>query len=780
LLDLCRSGADREELFRSLLAQIADSPTLNVVVVEDIHWADEATLDLLRFIARRIRNSRVLLIATYRDEGLAAADAFRRGLGELLTQGLSSRIELAALSMKAVQDLASTSGMSATQLYQLTGGNPFYVNEVLRAGIETIPTTARDVILARAAAMSDAARAALDAAAIIGPRVEAWLLDAVAAPSPAVMDDLIGSGLLVDTGPRLRFRHEIARLALEQAVPVHRRTVVHGRILAALHAAACDDEARMAFHAESAGDIAAVVEHAPRAARIAVEMSSHTEAVAQYQRTLRFTARLTSTAVADLHDLLVDQLSLLDRWQEAADAGERALQLWRAVGDRSREGGTLRALSRTMWRMCRGGEANAYAEAAVEILEPFGPSSELAWAYASLARQRMLNSEDLEAIRLAQLARETAQPLGELSAVSDALNTEGCAAFSQGLVWSGLLEGALEVAVSNGFEEQVGRAFSNLHTLNSVLLRFSDAEQYFLDGIAYSEEHDMSTFATCLRGGHVGVLMKTGRWEEAEATALELMGRTAPASINRLSSLYCLGSVRVRRGQADAADLLDELMTAADGTGEPAHIVAARLVLAEAYWLAGEIEQSRHEVELADDVSANCDAWERGEIAVWLARSGSQRSPRGLLGEPFRSHVEGDVERAVDQWKTAGCSYDAAMVLVDTDDEASLRDALRVFESLGASATARAVRRKMRALGIKSIPAGRRQSTRNHPLGLTERERDVLQLVCDGCSNVEIAAELFLSPRTVDHHVSAILAKLDAPSRTDAAAHAVQLGLVAS
>jgi DNA-binding CsgD family transcriptional regulator len=204
------------------------------------------------------------------------------------------------------------------------------------------------------------------------------------------------------------------------------------------------------------------------------------------------------------------------------------------------------------------------------------------------------------------------------------------------------------------------------------------------------------------------------------------------------------------------------------------------LIRAEAFWLAEESEQSRREVELADEVSADCDVWERGEIAVWLRRTGSSRPPRGPFVEPYRSQIDGELQQAAQQWAAAGCSYEAAMALGDTNDEGPLREALCTLESLGASVTARAVRRKMRALGIKSIPAGRRRSTRDHPLGLTERERDVLQLVCDGSTNAEIAAELFISPRTVDHHVSAILTKLGAPSRNDAAAHALQLGLVAS
>jgi DNA-binding NarL/FixJ family response regulator len=144
---------------------------------------------------------------------------------------------------------------------------------------------------------------------------------------------------------------------------------------------------------------------------------------------------------------------------------------------------------------------------------------------------------------------------------------------------------------------------------------------------------------------------------------------------------------------------------------------------------------------------------------------------------PYLAQLEGDWRRAADEWTRAGCAYNGALALVDANEEAPLREALQTFENLGASAAARLTRQRMRAIGIRSIPAGRRASTRAHPLGLTQREREVLDLVCDGYTNAEIAAELVISPRTADHHVSAILAKLGASSRTDAATEAARLGL---
>jgi DNA-binding CsgD family transcriptional regulator/tetratricopeptide (TPR) repeat protein len=778
--ELSRAGADREDLFRALLRQITKPAVLTVVVVEDIHWADEATLDMVRFLARRVRNTSVLLIATYRDEGLALTDPLRRGLGELVTQGVSSRVELSPLSLEAVRTLAAPLGLPANELYELTGGNPFYVTEVLRTGTEQIPPTTRDVILSRVARLDADCRQALEAAALIGARVDVELFALVAALPDRLIDDLLVSGLLVTDGPRLRFRHEIARRTVEQSVPLYRRGAVHARILAALLATGCDDDARLAFHAEEADDAPAVLHHAPRAALRAAELYAHSEAAAQYQRALRFGSRLEPAQLATYYDRLFDELALVDRWPEAADAGEHARELWRAVGDPLREGDALRRLVKAQWRLCRGREASAAGEEALAILEPLGPTVELAWAYANAASERLNRLEPEDAIALTRRAQSIAESLGAFEVQSSALNTEGCATAIAGRDWVTPLERALEVALEHGCEEQAGRAYTNLHELYSSHARFAEGHRYYTEGIAYSDVHDMGTYARCLRGGYAVVLMRTGDWQQAEAIGRDLLDHCDPNSINRVNPLLCLGTIGVRRGAAGAVDLLDEFVAAAEGASAPEYIASARLARAEAYWLVGNVELARRQVELADDVASGCDNGLRGAVAAWLRRVGSERPARGEIIEPHRSEVAGDWSRAAELWNDLGCTYDAALAQLETADENALRQALATFEELGATATSRLTRQTMRALGIRSIPSGRRSTTRAHPLGLTQREREVLELICDCFTNAEIAAELVISIRTVDHHVSAILTKLGAPTRTDAAKHAVQLGLVAS
>ena len=203
--------------------------------------------------------------------------------------------------------------------------------------------------------------------------MELDLLTSVAACPPAAVDEMLASGLLAEDGGWLRFRHEIARLAVEQAIPAHRRSAVHARILAALGSLGCGDDARMAFHAEAAGDRPAVLHHAPRAARQAAELASHREAAAQFERALRFAAEAGPGVAAGLYDGLAYELMLLGRFQGAVDAGEQALALWRQAGDRLREGDTLRNLSFALQHLGRGPDSVTAAEAAVAVLEPLGP-----------------------------------------------------------------------------------------------------------------------------------------------------------------------------------------------------------------------------------------------------------------------------------------------------------------------------------------------------------------------------------------------------------------------
>jgi len=449
--------------------------------------------------------------------------------------------------------------------------------------------------------------------------------------------------------------------------------------------------------------------------------------------------------------------------------------LWRAVGERRQEGDALRRLSRVRWNMCRGREALAAVEDAVSTLEPLGPSVELAWAYATSANQRMLYSDHDGAIELARRAGELAATLGATDVLSDAINTEAASLAGRDQPWAAQMRRALDVALTAGHHEQAGRAFTNLCGTHSDKREFAAAERYLAEGIGYCDEHDITTYATCLRGEQANLWERTGRWDDAIALSSELLDRAGPSPASRLCTLIRLGAMAARRGDPEVWAYLDEAATAADATGEPQQQVPMRLARAEAHWLAGRTAEARREAELADDACANADAWHRGAVAMWLARTGSGRPVRDPVAEPYRLLLDGEPVRAAEAWTRIGSPYETAMALAEAPDQAALNEALTILTDLGAAPAIRIVRQNLRRLGARSIPTGPRTSTRQHPLGLTRREREVLDLIRAEHTNAEIAAKLFISAKTVDHHVSAILAKLGVPTRSAAASRAARL-----
>ena len=312
LLRLCRAEAKKDQLYDALLRQLGDLHTLTVIAIDDIHWADEATLDLLSYLGRRIQHLRVLLLVTYREEALVANDPLRLTLGALASQRATRRLSLPTLSTAGVATLAQGTGIDATELHRLTAGNPYFVTEVLQAGSHTLPASIRDAVLSRTRTLSTPARDALDVAALIGPRMPSELLVSLV-DDPLVMDELISNGLLIKDGDGLRFRHEIARVAIEVAVPPYRKAAIHTKIMDALLASGSDDDARLAFHAEGAGNAEVVLAHAPRAGRRAAALGARREAAAQYERALRFVPETDIRRRAELLDNLAQQLDFVDR-----------------------------------------------------------------------------------------------------------------------------------------------------------------------------------------------------------------------------------------------------------------------------------------------------------------------------------------------------------------------------------------------------------------------------------------------------------------------------------
>jgi DNA-binding CsgD family transcriptional regulator len=765
------SGGAREQVFDAVLDELGRGNKPAVLVFEDVHWADEATLDLLRFLARRIGQLRALVIATYRDDEIGPRHPLRLVLGDLATVHAVRRLALPPLSESAVRHLAGTSTLDAGALHRLTGGNPFFVSELLAVDERGIPATVRDAILARAARLSDAARAALEAAAVIGFRSELWLLAALLGPDVAAIDECIAAGVLRVEQHGFAFRHELTREAVLAATSPRRLLTLHRLALEAMRPTSGDADvlARLAHHAEMAGDREAVLAYAPGAARRAEALKAHREAAAQYARALRWTGERATAERASLLEGLAYQCYLTDRHAEAVDAWTQALAIHRQVEDDRKEGAILSLLARPLWYLGRSPEAEAVATDALRVLERLPPGAELGWAYSELSRLRMLTYQHEESITWAEKALSLAAQVDDAGLVSHALNNRGLARVGLGDPRGyDDLERSLRVALDENLEDHAGRAYANLHANAFGAFQLALAERWTEEGIAYARDHDVETYRLCLLAWHPLVLFYQGNWNEAADGAEALLMRPDLSPLYRLQALLVLGRVRARRGDPEVDDALDAAIELAGPTVDLDRRARVRAARAEAAWIAGDRCRAAAEAHAEYVAVAACgDLWLAGELAFWLWRTG-QLTESPFAAEPFAQQIAGDWAAAAASWQALGCPYEAARALADSDDEATLRQALAEFNRLGARPMAVAVTRRLRALGARGIARGPHQTTRANPAHLTGREMEIWRLLGEGLRNAEIADRLSLSAKTVDHHVSAVLAKLGVRSRTEA------------
>ena len=775
--DLCDGGAPRDRLFTGFLTELGPPAAFTVAVIEDVHWADEATIDLLSFLGRRLGRVPALLLATYRDDEVTGDHPMRMVLGDLATQRATRRMKLPPLTIEAVRAMVGDRDVDAAELRRITGGNPFYVSEMLDAGWPSVPPTVRDAVGARLARASAGTRQAVETAAVNGARVDRSLLAWILADSQALADECLTTGILVADGTGLRFRHELSRMAVEAGIPPYRQTELHACLLARLEATGADP-VLLAHHAEGAGDAQAVLRHAPEAARRSAALGAHREAAAQYERSLRSAQNTDKATLAALYEGTATEYSLLDRWEAAEQARRSALALRRELGDAEQIGANLRLLSITLWRLCRGAESDRAAEEAVAVLEALPPGKELAWAYGNLAASsQSLGLSQETALRLLDKTRDLGEQLGQPDVVCYALNAAGLHLVDASQDGMPVIEESVQLALASDLPEAAGRAYSSLVEACVKLQRFAEAEQHYAEGVAYCEGGELGVFTMCLNGWQARSLVLTGRWDEAAQICAQSLGSPGISPVNQLNSLCALATIRGRRGEDGAWELLDRALEYAEGTGEPPWIAPVRAARAELRWLEDNRDLAAGEAGLGYDRAAGrVDPWTLGSLAIWLARLGA-RADLPDLPEPYALEIAGDHGGAAAAWNRLGRTYDAALAWLGSADEAGLREALAALDGLGARTATAAARRRMKEAGVRAIPRGPRAATRAAPAGLTPREQEVLALLADGLADREISERLVISERTVHHHVSAVLSKIGVSSRTAAAREAARMGI---
>jgi DNA-binding CsgD family transcriptional regulator len=746
-------------LTAGLLRQLTARPA--VLVIEDIHWADEATLDVLRLVARRLELVPALVVATFRDEELTRSHPLRGVLGEFGAR--AARVRVGALSPAAVVRLSAESGVDPDTLYRRTNGNSFFVTEALAAGGDGVPETVRDAVLARAARLGANARRLLDAVAVVPPHIDRLLLDRLVANADSALDECATAGMLRVARGRVAFRHELARLAIEDTLPPGTRRTLHRAVLAALlDSPGAIDPARLAHHAEEAEDVEAILRFAPEAAERAAAVGAHREAAEQYARALRNGVDVDPATCADWLVCRAISCYLTDQNDEAIDALQLAAPMLAELGDAQGEGAAFRLLGEYLWCPGRVEESFAATRRSIAILERLEPSRELGLAYAHMSYLCDQHSQHEEAAHWHERFLATAEASGDEELQIIALGSTDS------------LEAAYAAALERGLVTRAGALHIGLASNPLWARDYATADRTGATALAFCSDHGLELYRQYILNFLATGALEQGRWDEAVDWADEILRTPRVSTSPRILALTTIGLVRARRGDPDPWSPIEEAYELGMFSGELPRIVRPTAARAEAAWLEGRDADVASLTDDAFAIAAERRAgWALGMLGMWRRRAGLHVELAEGMDDWHALEIAGDAAAAAARWTELGCPYEAALALADTGGEAARREAFDELQRLGATAAAARLRRT----GVRGLPRGPRRTTRDNPSNLTTREVEVLRLLTEGLRNAEIADRLVLSERTVHHHVSAILRKLQASSRTEAVARAATLGI---
>ena len=781
---LLRDSDQPYDIFASVFNELRTQPS--VLVLDDLQWADQGTIDLFRFLLRRAAQTQLLTIGIARDDEVGVTHPLRSLLGDVARSPHAQSLIVPPLSLEAITTLVGDRDVDPAWLHRVTGGNAFFVCEMLDHHGADLPTTVRDAILARTAGLDIAAWDLLNLLTCAPGSIPDHLMTDLGV-TLAALRALDEAKLIRRDARGVAFRHDLCRRAVTSVIPPGAEPALHRRFIDAHQASAHADPAVITHHALGAGDRNLITIAAADAGRAAARAGAHTQATEFFRIALDRGDALPVETEAELLELLAAEYYLTDRLDDAIVACRRAMHIRQAMGAYIAVSADHHSLAVYEWYNGNREAANDHVAEAIATLEGGAETrdpavlTQLGHAFAMQAFLAVQSSQLDTATKLLVRAREIVCNTGDVTLSVRVGLIEGFCAVLSGRQTARASILSTLAAGPRHIDEIYSSGYTNLSYFDVEQRRLGEATDLLDICIPLMVEHDLPVCHVVQLGSRSRLKLLVGDWDDALTDADTVLDNPS-APLARTWPLLIRGLVSLRRTGKDDGGI-DEAWLLAGRFGELVRMLPVAAAIVERIWLTGVVDDRLAEFRsLLDSAPVTGLEWARGELAMWLRRIGATVQPAGhhydTVAEPYRLVLDGKHAAAADTFHALSSPYDAALALIDSGDPKLARRALDVLDRLGADAVAAKVRSDLRAQGAKVVPAPRRATTLANPAGLTTRQVEVLRLLEDGLTNAELAKQLFLSVKTVDHHVSAILTKLDVTKRRDAVRRAREVGIL--
>ncbi len=782
---LLETGAPPSTIFSAFYDALESSKEPLILIFEDVHWADYATLDLFRFLGRRISFLKCLMIISFRDDEISDQHPLRLVL-DILPSAHTTRINVEPLTEEGVNQLASGYKHDISKLHEITAGNPFFVTELLASDNKlgkSLPASVRDAVNARLIRLTQQERCFLETISVIPNAISQELIENLCGPTGETyaMACVARNFISLDRNGGFHFRHELARLGTLARVSVSEQKKLHSRIIIALEQGKKEsDIGSLIHHSAGALDGSRVLKYAPLAAKNAADLGAHQEAASYLATALRFVDEAPTELAAQLYDDWAYETGLaLQINDEVIEARRHAITLWRALDRKDKIGENLRWLSRLHWYRGEAAEAGHFSNEAIKVLESIPASSERAMAYSLRSQLYMLNDRMDEAVKWGNRALELEGQHINTEVRIHALNNIGSAMVLRGNeVGETHLLKSLSLSLEHGFHEHAARVYTNMSDYCVRYKKLDLADKFIADGIAYDTQYDLDSWTYYLVGIQAQLRMEQGRLRDAKTIAQGVLELDKLTLLMQLPALTVLARVQLRLADAGYKNTLQQSLDNAFATDEQQYIIPARFCAIESAWLHNYEDVAYEQLKFLSELDqSKLDHWSAGELAIWIRRFGFDLPGNSSLSlpEPFMLELGRKYIDAAEKWLSLGLPYNAALSLMQVDDdlaENALPKAYKILETMDAKVGLSLIRTRAKKIGLLSkLPRTRRgpyKTIRQHPVGLTNKEQEILRFIIEGASNREISIKLSRSQRTVENHVSSILNKLNVQNRLGA------------